>query len=269
VKIDRAFCDAIERADATAMQALARHAQTRFPQLHPAISEIGGGVAVYAGVNSPLSEANGIGLWERAGRDEAEALTTFYRKRGAQPRVRVTPYADPAFIRALTELGYVPLDYENALSGDLHAIGGRRDPSVTEMRDADAWSAATGSAFMDGAPCDESNLIIGLTVCSAPESTALEILIGGVIAASGCMDVQGEIAGFYGTATAPAFRGRGLQSALIADRIARAVERGARFGRVTTRPGTTSEQNFRRSGFVPLYTRTIWGIPCSDSVPAF
>ncbi len=250
------------------MQAMARHAQTRFPELHGATQGIGGGLAVFAGVGSPFSEAIAIGLWERAGGDDAEAVTTFYRTRGAQPRVHVAPYTDPAFVRALTELGYVPLDYENGLTGDLLAIGGRRDMRVTEMRDADEWSRATGSAFMDGAPCDESNLIIELVVSTSPASTALEVRVDGAIAASGCMDVQGEIAGFYGSATAPAFRGRGLQSALIGDRVARAVERGARFGRVTTRPGTTSEQNFRRSGFVPLYTRTIWGIPCSDSVSA-
>ncbi|MGB6986302.1 MAG: GNAT family N-acetyltransferase [Candidatus Aquilonibacter sp.] len=243
------------------MRAVARHAQARFPELQCAAQDIGGGVAVFAGVGSPISEATGIGLLERAGRSEAQALTAFYRDRGAQPKVRLSPHVDPDFVRALVELGYAPLEYENPLTADLRAMGAGRDARVTEMRDADEWSRATGSAFMDGARCDESNLIIGLMIATPPEATALEIRVDGAIVASGCMDVQDEIAGFFGSATAPAFRGRGLQSALIADRIARAVERGARFGRVTTRPGTTSEQNFRRSGFVPLYTRTIWGIP--------
>ncbi len=250
------------------MQGMARHAHERFPELHGATMPIGGGIAVFSGLGSPFSKATCIGMWERAGRDEAEALTAFYRTRGAQPLVHVAPYTDPAFVRALTELGYVALDDENALSGDLLAIGGRRDPRVTEMRDVGEWCRATGSAYMDGAACDEANLTIELIVSTSPASTALEIRIDGAIAASGCMDVLGEIGGFYGAATAPAFRGRGLQSALIADRIARALERGARFGRITTRPGTTSEQNFLRSGFVPLYTRTLWGVPCSDSVSA-
>ncbi len=268
MKIDREFCDALERSEVVGLQRLVRNAQERFPESHVAMLEIARGVAVFGGIATPLSEAMGVGLGERAGRDEAEAVTTFYRTRGVQPRVRVTPYTDAAFVRALTELGYVPLDYENGMTGDLYAIGGRRDPRVAVMANAQEWSAATGSGFMDGAPCDESNLMIGLLIATPPETTALEVRIDGVIAASGCMDVRGEIAGFYGAATAPAFRGLGLQSALIADRIARAVERGARYGRVTTRPGTTSEQNFRRSGFVTLYTRTTWGIPCSDSVSA-
>jgi GNAT superfamily N-acetyltransferase len=251
----------IERAEVLGLQCCIRNARTHFPQLHPASVEIAGGIAAYAGVNSPLSEAMGIGLSGQAGRAEAEALTSFYRERGAQPRVRVTPHTDADFVAALIALGYVPLEYENPMTAELGAIAARRDPRVEEMRDAREWSAATGSAFMDGKPCDESNMIVGLMIATPPETTALEIRIDGAIAASGCMDVQGEIAAFFGAATAPAFRGRGLQTALIADRAARAIERGAQVGRVTTRPGTLSEQNFRRLGFSPLYTRTLWAIP--------
>jgi GNAT superfamily N-acetyltransferase len=267
VKINREFCDAIERAEVLGLRCCIQNARSRFPQLQPAILEIAGGIAAFAGVNSPLSEAMGIGLSGRAGRCEAETLTSFYRERGAQPRVRATPYTDTEFIRALIALGYAPLEYENPLSADLAAIASRRDERVREMRDAQEWSRATGSAFMDGEPCDDSNLIVGLMIATPPETTALEIRIDGAIAATGCMDVQGEIAGFFGAATAPAFRGRGLQSVLIADRAARALERGARVGRVTTRPGTLSEQNFRRVGFAPLYTRTLWGIPQAPVAP--
>lgn len=266
MKIDRAFCDAVERAETAGVRATANNAKLLFPQLHPQAQEIAGGVAAFAGINSPLSEAIGIGLWERAGRDEAEALTAFYRERGAQPRVRLSPHADPDFVHALIAFGYEPLEYENPLVADLATIGARRDSRVTLMRDANEWSAATGSAFMDGAPCDESNMVIGLMVCTPPSTTALEIRQADAIVASGCMDVQGEIAGLFGAGTAPAFRRRGLQTALILDRAARALESGARFCRVTTRPGSISEQNFRRLGFALLYTRTLWGIPCTDSV---
>ena len=265
VKIDREFCETLERAEVLGLRHCVENAKRRFSDLNPQALNIGGGIAAFAGVNSPLSEAIGIGLWERAAQDEAEALTAFYRERGAQPRVRLSPYADPAFVRALLGLGYAPLEYENPLTAELAAIGAHRDPRVTAMRDANEWSLATGSAFLDGAPCDESNLLIGLMVCTPPETTALEIRVDDAIVASGCMDVQGEIAGFYGAATAVGHRGRGLQTALVLDRAARALERGAQFGRVTTRPGSTSEQNFRRIGFVLLYTRTLWGIPCNDS----
>ncbi|HUA08433.1 MAG TPA: hypothetical protein VMA98_04105 [Candidatus Acidoferrales bacterium] len=261
MKINREFCDTIERAEVHALDLCVRNARERFPALHPATVAIGGGIAAYTGIGSPISEALGIGLWERAGHEEALAVTEFYRSRGAQPRVRLSPYADADFVHALVALGYVPLEYENPLAADLLAIGARRDPRVVEMRDSREWSLATGTAFLDGKPCDESNLIVGLMICTQPQVTALEIRENGAIIASGCMDVTGDLAGFFGAGTAPAYRNRGLQSALIADRAARAIERGAKIGRVTTRPGSISEQNFRRIGFAVLYTRTLWGIP--------
>src|ERR1700678_3128990 len=75
VKIDRAFCDAIERAEVAAALQCANNATARFPQLHPQAQEIAGGIAAFAGVNSPFSEAVGLGLGESAGPREAEVVT--------------------------------------------------------------------------------------------------------------------------------------------------------------------------------------------------
>jgi hypothetical protein len=108
VKIDREFCETVERAEVLGLRHCVENAKRRFSDLDPQTLTIGGGVAAFAGVNSPLSEAIGIGLWERAAQDEAEALTAFYRERGAQPRVRLSPYADPSFVRALLGLGCAP-----------------------------------------------------------------------------------------------------------------------------------------------------------------
>ena len=257
----------MERAAVAGASSIVRNVQTRFPDVPGETCAIGGGVALFAGIDSPFSKAMGIGLWERAGRAEAEALTAFYRDRHASSHVCVTPHVDGDFVRALVDLGYVPLSYENALTADLPAVAAQRDGRVGEMRDPHAWSVANRSAFNAGSEDEDADLV-ALLLCTSPGTTALEIRVDGAIVASACMDVQDEIAGFFAAATTPALRGQGLHSALIGDRIARAVERGARYGRVTTGPGTVSEQNFRRIGFVPLYTRTIWGKPCSDSASA-
>jgi ribosomal protein S18 acetylase RimI-like enzyme len=261
VRITRPFSDRIESTEVVAARLYVRNAQDRFPQLHADACDVGGGVAAYVGVGSPLSEATGVGLWESAGDKEAESLTAFYQERGAQPRVRLSPHTDPRFVRALIARGYEPLDYENTLIADLKALDARRDGRVQEMLDAAEWSRATGSAFKDGDPCDDASLQIGLLICTVPETTALEVRIDGTIAASGCMDVQTEITGFFAGATAPEYRGQGLHGTLIRDRAARAIERGAQIGRVTAKSGTASEQNFRRLGFTILYTRTLWGMP--------
>jgi hypothetical protein len=259
VKITREFCDRIESCEVVGTRLYVRNAQLRFPALDAQICDIGGGVAAYAGVGSPLSEATGVGLWQSAARAEAELLTSFYRERGAQPRVRLSPHADQRFVRALIALGYEPIEYENPMAAELGELQAKRDERVEEMRDPEEWSRVTGSAFAN-APCDDATLQIGLLLCTVPETIALEIRIDGVIAATGCLDVQHEVAGFFNGATALPYRGLGLHRALILDRAARAIERGAHIARVTTRPASASEQNFRRLGFSTLYTRSLWGI---------
>jgi GNAT superfamily N-acetyltransferase len=261
VRITREFCDRIESCEVVATRLYVRNAQLQFPDLNAQICDIGGGVAAYTGAGSPLSESTGVGLWQGSGSVDAGLLTAFYRERGAQPRVRLSPHADARFVRALITLGYEPIDYENLMAADLLELLAQRDERVQEMRDATEWSRATGSAFRDGEACDDANLQVGLLICTVPEATALEIRVDEGIAATGCVDFQGEVAGLFAAATAPAHRGQGLHRALVLDRAARAIERGARFARVTARPASASEQNFRRLGFAVLYTRTLWGIP--------
>jgi ribosomal protein S18 acetylase RimI-like enzyme len=261
VKITREFCDAYERREISGFDNCVDGARARFPELEADTLPVGGGIAVFLGTQMPISEAICVGLWQSAGTDEVDALLTFYGERGMKPRVQVTPYTDKTFVRALIDRGFVPLDYEHPMTADLYAIGAERDPRVTEMADLMEWSREIGSAFKDGAPSDARDLLIGQLVAGAPATTALEVRVDGAIAAGGCMGVHGDFCGFFGAGTLPRYRRQGFQSALVLDRAARGIEAGARYGRVTARPGTISEQNFRRIGFVPLYTRTLWGIP--------
>ena len=65
------------------------------------------------------------------------------------------------------------------------------------------------------------------------------------------------IAQFAGAGTAPAHRRRGVQSALLATRLADAVAAGCDVAAITVQPGSKSEQNAHRHGFDLLYTRAV------------
>jgi ribosomal protein S18 acetylase RimI-like enzyme len=69
--------------------------------------------------------------------------------------------------------------------------------------------------------------------------------------------VAGGIAQFTGAATKPAHRRRGIQTALLAARLADAAAAGCDLAVITTSPGTKSQQNAQRQGFDLLYTRAI------------
>ena len=66
----------------------------------------------------------------------------------------------------------------------------------------------------------------------------------------------GGIAQLCGSATLPGLRRRGVQSALLAARLADAARAGCDLAVITTQPGSKS-QNAQRAGFTLLYSRAI------------
>jgi GNAT superfamily N-acetyltransferase len=60
----------------------------------------------------------------------------------------------------------------------------------------------------------------------------------------------------FGDATPPQFRRRGVQSALIAARLAAGAAAGCPLGMAVTLPGSASQRNYERQGFHVVYTRT-------------
>jgi GNAT superfamily N-acetyltransferase len=60
-----------------------------------------------------------------------------------------------------------------------------------------------------------------------------------------------------GAATLPAFRRRGVQSALLHARLAQARQAGCDLAVVTTQPGSKSQENVQRAGFELLYVRAV------------
>jgi Acetyltransferase (GNAT) family. len=73
--------------------------------------------------------------------------------------------------------------------------------------------------------------------------------VGGQEAATGAVHLQDGVAALHGTATRPAFRGHGAQTALLAWRLRGAMHAGADLATVFVTPGSPSERNVERAGF--------------------
>jgi GNAT superfamily N-acetyltransferase len=65
------------------------------------------------------------------------------------------------------------------------------------------------------------------------------------------------VAQLTGAATAPAHRGRGVQTALLSARLADAASAGCDIAVVTAQPASKSQRNVQRRGFDLLYTRAV------------
>jgi hypothetical protein len=62
---------------------------------------------------------------------------------------------------------------------------------------------------------------------------------------------------FYGDATLPGFRRRGVQAALIGSRLRQATLSGSKWAIACALPGTASQRNYERAGFRVAYTKTM------------
>ena len=69
------------------------------------------------------------------------------------------------------------------------------------------------------------------------------------------------LAALFGTSVLPAFRRRGIQTALIAARLERARQRDCTFATIHSRPGIPTERNAKRMGFALVYTKAIMTMP--------
>lgn len=232
--------------------------QRLYPEANASSIEMAGGLVAFTGVESPLSQAYGVGTVTPVSGSEIAGITDFYESRNATPRVFVTPLADPTFSCALAAGGYTPSEYENILASesfDEHALA---DTRIRIAADPATWARASSKAFMDVETLKPGDDRVAIIIASSHGVTPLEALENGAVVATAAMDLRDDCAALFAGSTMPAFRRRGWHVVMIRDRIARARDAGARFMRATARPASPSERNFHRCGFMTLYTRVLW-----------
>ena len=84
-----------------------------------------------------------------------------------------------------------------------------------------------------------------------------DLLFGGAGAGGGGLRIGDGIAQFCGAATLPAFRRRGIQTALLRRRLRDARGAGCDLGIMAAQPGSRSHFNAQRQGFSLLYSRAV------------
>jgi len=89
-------------------------------------------------------------------------------------------------------------------------------------------------------------------------------LVDGRPADGGTVETAGEIACLFGTGVTPEFRRRGVQQALIAERLERVRERRGRLACIQSRPGIATERNAARLGFFTAYHKIVMAMPRDD-----
>jgi GNAT superfamily N-acetyltransferase len=269
----------IERAEARLVVDIARGVLERSPREGGFLQEFGGGAAVCAGADSPLTKWTGLGLWGPPDERLIADLEARFAASGCPVRIELCEWAERSWIELLTGRGYREIGREEVLALELDGGSRRRLEDQERARppeiSVECVAAADAARWLD----------LVVTGFLAPDGSAatpptesfpreaLERAFADTLGVSGftlhAARIRGELAGgggsrrleglvqLCGASTLPEHRGRGVQSALLSARLLDAARAGADLAVVTTEPGSRSQRNARARGFEPAYGRRV------------
>lgn len=260
--IDLELVRRLEMASALSGKTCADAAQKFHPELGAASEEIAGGIAVYAGIDSPVTQALGVGLRGPVDEAELDHLEDFFRSRGAATAIELCPFAGIPLYEALARREYRLVEVSNVLfreltPGDSFLPLG---PGVTVRPalpdDENLFTKTVAQGFAEVAPITQPLLDVMQAFFHGEGNHPFLTFVDGVAAGGASVFAFDGVAGMFGASTLPQFRGRGVQTALLAARLNWAVQHGCDLAKGITLPGSASHRNHERLGFRVAYTRT-------------
>jgi GNAT superfamily N-acetyltransferase len=267
---DTALAERIERVEAQLIAKASEAARRRRGDTAGFVIPIAGGLATFAEQGSPFNKVAGLGFAGMPSAADLDHIERAFAAAGASVQVELAHVGDPAIGALLSERGYQLTSFENVLGRALADEPERVTPAGVEVRPSgddefDAWIdvVAEGFAYPDdqGVPSHEE---FPRDVMARAERDFAEAgvtryiaLRDGVVAGGASSRIAEGVLQLAGAATAPAHRRRGIQTALLAARLAAAAAADCDIAVVTTQPASRSQQNVQRRGFDLLYTRAI------------
>jgi GNAT superfamily N-acetyltransferase len=225
--------------------------------------DIAGGIAVFAGADSPLSQAVGMGLQGPVTESEICVMETFFRDRGARPAVELCPLADPSLIELLGRRGYRITEFNNVL---VKRLAGTEFPATPRVRRAangetDLWSHTVGHGFFERADLTAEEMDVGRAICAMPGALCyLATVEEGEPAGGAALAIHAGLATLFADSTIARHRRRGIHRELIIARLAEALAQSCDLATAVTLPGGASQRSYERLGFEVVYTRITYSL---------
>ncbi|MDZ4267028.1 MAG: GNAT family N-acetyltransferase [Mycobacterium sp.] len=258
----------IEGAEATLIVAATEAARARGAR--GLVMPVAGGFACLAETGSPMNKVVGLGFGGVPDAATLDDVEQTHAGLGIPVQVELSNLAEPEVAALLSRRGYQLVGFENVLGRALSADTQPVRQSGVEIRrcepgDIDAWIDAVVDGFAHpdgvGVPSHEEfpRDIVATAERDFESAGAMAYLAvcDGTVAGGGGIRLTDGVAQLTGAATVPAYRRRGVQTALLAARLHDAAEAGCDIAVVTTAPGSTSQKNLQRNGFHLLYTRAV------------
>ena len=251
-------------------------ALTRLHPEFPVVCEnIGGGIALFAGPDSPVTQAIGVGLNGEVTDADLGRLTEFFISRGAPAAAEICPLVDMALYARLAARGYQLIEVSDMLYLQLPSaeLPSELPPGVTvriaEPHELRLWTETVSQGFAEHFPVTPELLGVMEGFANRADSANFLAYANGELAGGGAVSAHEKVGGLFGASTLPAFRRRGVQRALLIARIQWAQAMGCDLTVSIAQNGSASHRNIERFGFRVAYTRTklFRPLPAADAAP--
>lgn len=263
---DLSLSQKLERAEASANIDFVETRARLFPDSGAAWIEVGGAYAMFDGVESPVTQTFGLGMFENASDAQLAEIEQFFRDRGAPVFHEVSPLADLSLLTLLNGRGYHPVELSSVMFRELDdavldpaAYTSELVPRLITDDEAELWTHISAAGWStEGEGFSDFMLKFGEinTRCAGSHPFIAEI--NGEPVATGMLFIYDDVAILAGASTIPEGRNRGAQNALLHARLRFAYESGCTFAMMCALPGSQSQKNAQKNGFQIAYTRTKW-----------
>ena len=257
---DLALARRLERAEGNASAQFAEARRKLFPESGSCWMECAGAQVVFDGIDSPVTQTFGLGIFKELTDASLDTIERFFLDRGAHVDHEVSPLAGVAALSLLCARRYRPIEISSVMVRPVE----NPPPSnitvrVTGPEEAELWAEVSAKGWTH----DHPELAVHMKRFAAiafgrEHAPSFLAELDGQPGAAGSLCIHDGVALFAGAATVPEMRRRGLQSALLQERMRYAFNHGCDLAMMVAEAGGQSQRNAERKGFRIAYTRTKW-----------
>jgi GNAT superfamily N-acetyltransferase len=253
----------LERAEGQACLQFAEARRRQFPHSGAEWIECAGAYAVFDGIDSPVTQSFGLGIFEELSAASLDVIERFFLDRGAPVLHEVSPLAGAAALDLLCARNYRPFEISNVLYRPVEQAAAEDHADIRvhaiAPEEAQLWTEISARGWTHEHPELLAFLLqVGAISSAREQSSCFLAEFDGKPGAAGVLCIHEGVALFGGSATIAELRRRGLQGALLQERMRYAFDRGCDLAMMVAEAGSDSQRNAERKGFRIAYTRTKW-----------
>jgi GNAT superfamily N-acetyltransferase len=269
---DLALSRRLERAEGRSCVQFAEARRRVSPDSGAEWIEHAGAYAVFDGIGSPITQTFGLGIFEDLSAASLDVMERFFFDRGSPAIHEVSPLVGLAALDLLCARQYRPMEISNVMyrtvekppAGDRGGI----KVHVTGPGETQLWTTVSAKGWTHERPEILEFFLQTAAVFAARENSPCFLAeLDGHIGAAGALCIEDGVALFAGAATIPEMRRRGLQGALLQERMRYAFDHGCDLAMMVAEAGSNSQRNAERQGFRIAYTRVKWRLSPPAQTP--